>query len=806
MPDEEEGEETEAIEDQALGGVVAVSLKELQREREQVVALLEMAKTVYEKGQESKFEALRQVLQDSRFRDEKLLLFTEHRDTLDFIVRRLEGIGFAGKVACIHGGMPSGEEADIERLTERQDHVELFRKPTSQGGATYMICTDAAAEGINLQFCWLMVNYDIPWNPARLEQRMGRIHRYGQKHDPVHIVNLVSDPERTREGRVLKTLLEKLETIRKELGSDKVFDVIGRLFEGRTLAQYMEDVVLEGTERATSELDAQVTQERVQAASEEDRARYGDAAEVASELPRLEKELASENLRRLMPGHVRRFVEKAAPLLGIGFDGSLDGVFSLKSQRPGALDPLLAVIESYPSEKRNRFTITKPRPEDAPTTVFFHPGEPVFDRLRAWIAARFERDAQTGAAFIDPYATAPYVFHIARVSVVRRAEATLPPLARDELVESRLVGVRLDESGRGEACPVEHLLLLRGGQGVPTAARRFASTIAGRLATTEAYVEDHLVRPLVEEHRARLTAKVPEREDAIRRAYDYQEADLAEARAKLQQRVEAGKLEAKIELATVKKRQADLYERRDTALAVVQREVELLDVGEVELIAHALVVPSSDPVDKKRHDAEVEDIAMRIARAHEEAAGADVFDVHTPALARAVGLSDYPGFDLLSKRPGGDLRGIEVKGRARVGEVELSENERAKAATLRSGYWLHVVFDCATESPRLHPVRDPFGTLLMHSHTSVIVAAEEILRHTDIRETGDIPAPREPRAPERVEGPTDLEKLLALIKRWRAEPLADEDETVAELDRTLRAEPVRLGEPDLADWPEEDRR
>ncbi len=104
-----------------------------------------------------------------------------------------------------------------------------------------MIATDAAGEGINLQVCWLMVNYDIPWNPARLEQRMGRIHRFGQKHDAVYIFNLMAG--KTREGRVMKTLLEKLEKIRKELGSDKVFDVIGRLFEGVSLRGYMEQVI-----------------------------------------------------------------------------------------------------------------------------------------------------------------------------------------------------------------------------------------------------------------------------------------------------------------------------------------------------------------------------------------------------------------------------------------------------------------------------------------------------------------------------------------------------------------------------------
>ena len=174
------------------------------------------------------------MLRDPKYRDEKLIVFTEHRDTADFLVRRLEGLGFTGRVALIHGGLP---------YQERERQVEFFRGPTTEGGAGYLVATDDAGEGINLQFCWLMVNYDIPWNPARLEQRMGRIHRYGQEHDPVVIVNLVAGS--TREGRVLRTLLDKLEAIRRQLQSDKVFDVVGRLFQGLSMKDYLEKRSLE---------------------------------------------------------------------------------------------------------------------------------------------------------------------------------------------------------------------------------------------------------------------------------------------------------------------------------------------------------------------------------------------------------------------------------------------------------------------------------------------------------------------------------------------------------------------------------
>ena len=190
-------------------------------------------------------------------RDEKRIIFTEHRDTLVYLVRRLEGLGFTGQIARIHGSMD---------FRDREAQIEFFRKKTNQGGALYMVCTDAAGEGLNMQFAWRLLNWDIPWNPARLEQRMGRIHRYKQMHDPVYIINLVAG--KTREGRVMKTLLEKLERIRKELGNDKVFDVIGRLFEGVSIKEYMEKAVAsEGRlpEQVCRVLDGTLTKEQVEA-------------------------------------------------------------------------------------------------------------------------------------------------------------------------------------------------------------------------------------------------------------------------------------------------------------------------------------------------------------------------------------------------------------------------------------------------------------------------------------------------------------------------------------------------------------
>src|SRR5262249_48049671 len=259
-------EENEGAGERAPGGGGAGLPAEWQAAAWQVQALLELARQVEARGDESKFDRLGEVLKGDLFRDEKLLVFTEHRDTLLFLVRRLEGLGFAGQVAQLHGGM--GYQG-------REGQGAFFPQPRAEGGARYLVATDAAGEGINLQFCWLMVNYDVPWNPARLEQRMGRIHRYGQQRDPVLLLNVVAG--KTREGRVLRTLLVKLERIRDELNSDKVFDVIGRLFEGVSLREYLEQALTEeGAEQVRQRLEGTLTREQVAALAEKEKRLYGD--------------------------------------------------------------------------------------------------------------------------------------------------------------------------------------------------------------------------------------------------------------------------------------------------------------------------------------------------------------------------------------------------------------------------------------------------------------------------------------------------------------------------------------------------
>ena len=148
--------------------------------------------------------------------------------------------------------------------------------------------------------------------------------------------------------------------------------------------------------------------------------------------------------------------------------------------------------------------------------------------------------------------------------------------------------------------------------------------------------------------------------------------------------------------------------------------------GELTFLAHALIVPTTDPEDLKRYDKEVEEIAMRVAWSHEEGRGATVQDVHAPDLAHTAGLPEYPGFDLFSGK-GQEERAIEVKGRAAAGEVELSENEWAKACNLRELYWLYVVYSCGSPNPVIHRIQNPFGRLVASPGGGVIIGEKAIL-------------------------------------------------------------------------------
>jgi SNF2 family DNA or RNA helicase len=692
--DDDAGDGAEAVETsetETLGALVTENLADLIMERERVHSLRQMAQALLDAGHDSKFSKLLDTMKDPRFGQEKMLVFTEHRDTANFLTEQLERLGFAGQVAQLHGAMD---------YVERDRQVEFFRKPIEHGGAKYLIGTDAAGEGVNLQFCWLMVNYDVPWNPARLEQRMGRIHRYGQKKDAVYIANLVA--WKTREGKVMKTLLDKMETIRKELGSDKVFDVIGRLFENVSLKSYL-DAAIRGEDVADG-IEGALTIEQVRAIEAKEHALFGPGGEVKASLPAMREDIERERYLRLMPGYVQRLVERSAPLLGLGMQGDTASGFRFTVKRQGAMDAIASEIEIYPSAARQRLMVR--RPVFGEEAIWLHPGEPVFDAISGEVQERFGPDALRGAAFIDPHAKEASLFHMATLTILRRGPGG------EDVLEHRLVGLRQDAGSVIQECPVEWLLLLRGAAGVKPGAYAVGRECLRLLREASEWLTDVAGAGLVASHRSAIEADLTQRLDLVKAGFNRQDAELLRARNRLRAAVLEGRKQAAEQLELVKTRHSALSQVREARLAAIRAEPGHVVLGPVRFIAHALIIPSIDAEDGMRFDAEVEAVAVKLAMAHEENSNARVRDVSTAARARAAGLSDFPGFDILSERPADAVRCVEVKGRADRGEVFMTQNEWAKAANLGERYWLYVVLDCATPKPTLLRVQNPFTRLL----------------------------------------------------------------------------------------------
>ncbi|MHA1305603.1 MAG: helicase-related protein, partial [Candidatus Heimdallarchaeaceae archaeon] len=292
---------------------VAENKEELRKEIQILKDLIEKAKEIVQKEEEIKLTQLKETLQDlnNQYPNAKVIIFTESRETLEYLEKKIRFWGYS--VNTIHGGM---------KLDQRIEAEEIFKNETQ-----ILIATEAAGEGINLQFCNLMINYDIPWNPNRLEQRMGRIHRYGQ-HKEVFIYNLVA--EDTREGKVLKKLFEKLKEIKRALGSDKVFDVVSNIYYGKNLAQLLLEAAASARDidQILEEIDIQLDEDYIAKVKEnlgESLAtRYIDYTRI--------KEMANKAKEyRLIPEYTEAFFKKAYLMAEGKFRQRKDGFLAIES-------------------------------------------------------------------------------------------------------------------------------------------------------------------------------------------------------------------------------------------------------------------------------------------------------------------------------------------------------------------------------------------------------------------------------------------------------------------------------------------
>lgn len=697
VDDHEENELDELVE-----GTLAIErIDQLRAEVAALQRLVDLADQTLALGEETKLRKLQQLLEGTDF-DElrdgrgKLLIFTEHKDTLDYLRTNLERWGYS---TCeIHGGM------NAIRRKEAQDDFRRDRQ--------ICVATEAAGEGINLQFCHLMINYDIPWNPNRLEQRMGRIHRIGQERD-VYIFNFVAeqsvDGEPIVEGKILARLLMKLEEMRSVLGN-RVFDVVGQLL--RLNEVDLEEMLREATynPRRLEEYEykiARLSPERLRQLEEATGVALA-TSKVDLALTR-QQDYRSEE-RRLMPQYVEQFFLRAAERTGLRVEQRADTLLRVEYVPERFRAPTLQAVRRFGAAQTRygKLTFRKEHLEQNQhlDAELLSPGHPLFAAVAEVLDSRLESIRRGTAPFIDPRATTPYRLHFFRVEIQGEEPGLPGQAARPTLVHATLTVVLEREDGALELAPPDVLHDLTPG----------SNNISGngpdeqQIARLERWVRVHVQHDL-----ARQTRVGRDREVAIRRSYlERSFASLISAQqarwADLMARVLEGHEEARLARDEADKRVHELEARRDAKLASLE-QLGVVRPGVVRYIGSCVVAPAQDAhiAHLMRYDAEVEQIAMREAIAYERGRGWEVEDVSH--------LRDGSGFDLRSLGPADEqgqrpIRRIEVKGRAAMNEpVVLTPNEWLQASRHGDSYWLYVVWGCKSSKPELLTIQNPVQTL-----------------------------------------------------------------------------------------------
>ncbi len=685
LPDWDELEEMEEEERERLESLLdAVTLVgNADMVRQEIAELLELAKeaeSVEKSGSEAKLGKLKALLASEGFFDDserRLLLFTEFKDTLYYLVENLEAWGF--RVGVIHGGMKPGsrDDAGTRIYTEQQ-----FR----DGEIQVLVATEAAGEGINLQCCNILFNYDIPWNPNRLEQRMGRIHRYGQLKDCL-IFNFVAT--NTIEGRVLQRLLDKLQEIRDALDDDAVFNVVGEVLPAshveRVLRDYyagkLGDADLE--ERLLRDVDEGRFRNICQNALE------GLAAKKLN-LEMLVERRARAKERRLVPESIARFIRDAAEFVPF----KLKQIENLPHTfEPARTPTVLRRYERQEDWKLSELANHYPRCSTDRETADEHslewvtPGHPLFESIRRHTRDHAMEPFGRGACFHSLAHDAPARIDFYRARVVD---------GLGHVVHENLFAVEIRDETEPELREPSAL-----GNFTPADAPDQLPSIALAPEPTEWLQENALV-PFVDDTRE-------ERLTEVERIAEHVELSLTELLQRTDEEigraaadVEEGSQGAEGRLAKAENRHAELLARREHRRQDLARQ-GALSLQAVERLTSVLVLPhperGSTEVRNLRPNLETEAVAMQVVMDHENARGCQVEDVSAKNL----------GYDVTSlDTRSGEMRLIEVKGLAAVtGTILWSPNEKRVAEDRRDCYWLYVVTNCSTTPILQDPVYDP---------------------------------------------------------------------------------------------------
>jgi superfamily II DNA or RNA helicase len=712
---------TEEEQDQILADleevVASVDPAALGAEIIKLGRLIDQAMQLEAQEVESKLLKLKEVITgQGLFSDQKmkLLVFTEHKDTLYYLAGDGKGGRPLGKlrewglaVSQIHGGMKIGDrDTPGSRIYAERE----FREDCQ-----VMVATEAAGEGINLQFCWLTINYDIPWNPMRLEQRMGRTHRYGQEKDCL-IFNFVSS--NTREGRVLQKLFERIAQIEQDLDprqTGKVFNVLGDVFPANQLEKMVREMYAHN-------LTETVIKNRIVEQVDTDRFRQithsalEGLAKRELNLAAIVGKSAEARERRLVPEVIEDFFVRAGPLAGIQLRKTNDerGMTNDESKKnssfiihhssfyhlgrvPRSLWPIGERLEAQfgrLGREYKQIVFDKKLLSDDPTLEWVTPGHPLFETVREAVQEQTHQDLKRGAVFYDLHREAPASLTI--------FSATIKD-GRGRTLEKRLFVVEIAQDGTmAVRQPTLFLELMPVPAHVPPPAE---TTIEAGRDQLEHFLIKEALQPLLQavtQQRAKEADTVARHvEISLNALIDRVQVQFARL---LDQKV-SGSTESGLEgrLKQTEDRLEELNERLERRRRELQQERQCT-VADIQLHGRAWVLPHPERdtpgLAPMVRDDEIERIAVEAVIAYEQARGWQVESVE----------QENKGFDLISRRfhpedpqTATGVRFIEVKGRAGVGEVALSNHEYKTALRLKEEYWLYAVFNCATE-PEVLPI------------------------------------------------------------------------------------------------------
>ena len=708
LEDALEGGEEEAILDQATA---SETLRELRAEVETLRKLEGMAAGVRDSGQDTKWIQLAQILEElfssavaPGAASRKLVIFTEHRDTLRYLESRIGVyLGRPGSIAVIHGGM--GRE-------ERRRFQNRFLHDPEVG---VLLATDAAGEGINLQRAHLMVNYDLPWNPNRLEQRFGRIHRIGQT-EVCRLWNLVA--RETREGDVYLTLLKKLEEARNALGG-RVFDVLGKLqFEGRPLRELLLEAVRYGDDPEVRARLTRVVEDGVDRPHLEELLEGGAVAREVmdtSRVARVREEMERAEARRLQPHYIESFFLEALARLGGTVYGREPRRFqvthvpaSVRSQG-GRIGVGGCVLPRY-----ERITFEKERVAlpGCPMAAFVCPGHPLLDAVIDLTLERHRDLLRRGTVLVDERDTGrePRVLFFLEHSI---QDATRLSSGERRTVSKRLLYVEM--KGPGEirrlhyAPYLDYRPLAEDEPAAPEILARpeLGWVVRGLEQKVQSYAIASVVPEHVEEVRRNRLGWVDKARAAVKERLTREIAYWDHRAEELRIRENAGKSGMRLNSSEARRRAEELRGRLEARMRELEREAQLSALPPT-LLGGLVVVPlglmaemTGRPVPAPSADTQASAARARaVVMEAERALGFEPVDREFERL----------GYDIESRDSvRGRLRFIEVKGRAAGAQtLTVTRNEVLYSLNKPDDFILAMVEFSEGGGERMRYLRRPF--------------------------------------------------------------------------------------------------